>query len=112
MLLRDPTLAYDLRQGTLMDALRDHFPGLREMQAQNPDYLERCARCFLKGLCQQCPARSWSEHGTLDTPVEYHCEIAHARARDLGLLADGERAWEIEDWRRRIQQMEAGSPNE
>ena len=33
------------------------------------------------GLCEQCPAKSWSEHGTLDTPVEYHCEMAHAQAR-------------------------------
>ena len=112
MLLRDPSLVYNLRQGTLRDALQNHFSKLRQIEAQNLLYLERCARCFLKGLCEQCPARSWSEHGTLDTPVEYLCEIAHARARDLGLLAEGERAWEVVDWRQRIQEMEAGSENE
>ena len=72
------------------------------MRATNPDYLERCARCFLKGLCEQCPAKSWTEHGTLDTPVEYLCQVAHAQARYLGLLAEGEQAWEVADWRQRI----------
>jgi radical SAM protein with 4Fe4S-binding SPASM domain len=107
MLLRDPQLSYDLRHGTLRDALENFFPQMRTMQAENPLYLERCARCFLRGLCDQCPAKSWSEHGTLDTPVEYLCQIAHARARDLGLLSPGEHAWEVEDWQARVQEMEA-----
>ena len=64
------------------------------MRARNPEYLKRCGRCRLRGLCEQCPARSWSEHGTLDTPVEYLCEVAHAQARDLGILKDGEMGWE------------------
>jgi radical SAM protein with 4Fe4S-binding SPASM domain len=102
MLLRHPDTVYDLRQGTLREALTEAFPQVRELRATNPAYLERCARCFLKGLCEQCPAKSWSEHGTLDTPVEYLCQVAHAQARYLGLLAEGERAWEIEDWRARI----------
>ena len=67
-------------------------PRLRELRATNPEYLRRCARCFLKGLCEQCPAKSWAEHGTLDTPVEYLCEVAHAQARWLGWLR-GRRAW-------------------
>jgi hypothetical protein len=56
----------------------------------------------LKGLCEQCPGKSWAEYGTLDTPVEYLCQVAHAQARYLGLLNGGERAWEIADWRARI----------
>ena len=88
--------------GGLEDALTNFFPQVRELRATNPDYLARCARCFLKGLCDQCPAKSWQEHGTLDTPVEYLCQVAHAKARYLGLLADGETAWEVENWRERI----------
>jgi hypothetical protein len=68
----------------------------------NPDYLARCARCFLKGLCEQCPAKSWMEHGTMDTPVEYICRVAHARAMDLGLLTEGEKAWEVVDRREKV----------
>jgi radical SAM protein with 4Fe4S-binding SPASM domain len=95
--LRAPELTYDLRNGTLGEALRDFFPRVRALQAKHPAYLERCARCFLKGLCEQCPAKSWAEHGTLDTPVEYWCDIAHEEARELGLLAPGEKAWRVGD---------------
>jgi hypothetical protein len=44
-------------------------------------------------------------HGTLDTPVAYLCEIAHAQAGYLGLLEEGERAWEIMDWKKRIREF-------
>jgi radical SAM protein with 4Fe4S-binding SPASM domain len=100
--LRHPDTVYDLKTGSLRDALTSFFPRLRQMRAVNPDYLARCARCFLKGLCEQCPAKSWAENGTLDTPVEYFCQVAHAQARDLGLLRDGERAWEVPNWRERV----------
>jgi MoaA/NifB/PqqE/SkfB family radical SAM enzyme len=117
MLMRHPDTVYDLRGGSgappgagsglgdratgdgtaspLRYALTEFFPRLRELRATNPDYLARCARCFLKGLCEQCPAKSWAEHGTLDTPVEYLCQVAHAQARYLGLLAPGEDAWAL-----------------
>jgi radical SAM protein with 4Fe4S-binding SPASM domain len=103
--LRNPDLGYDLKAGSLRDAVTTFFPRLREMRATSLDYLARCARCFLKGLCEQCPAKSWSEHGTLDTPVEYLCQVAHARVRDLGLLQDGERAWEVSDWHSRVDRL-------
>jgi radical SAM protein with 4Fe4S-binding SPASM domain len=95
--VRAPELTYDLRQGSMRDALTRVFPQLCELRAFNPSYLARCARCFLKSLCNQCPAKSWSENGTLDTPVEHHCQMAHAQARYLGLLANDEQAWEITD---------------
>ena len=129
--LRDPETVYDLRNGAnchcernvtipngqteiasqtdpamtpLKYALTEFFPRLREKRATNPDYLRRCARCFLKGLCEQCPAKSWMEHGTLDTPVEYLCQVAHAQARYLGLVKEEENAWELERevWRERV----------
>jgi radical SAM protein with 4Fe4S-binding SPASM domain len=101
--LRAPELTYDLRNGTIREALQQFFPQLRGLRAANPDYLERCARCFLKGLCEQCPAKSWSESGTLDTPIDLLCRSAHAEARWLGLLGPDERAWEVREWRSRIE---------
>lgn len=102
MMLRHPNTVYDLKKGSLKDAVTNFFSEVRKMKAKNSDYLNRCARCFLKGLCEQCPAKSWMEHGTLDTPVDYFCEIAHSQARYLGLLGNDERAWEIEDWQERL----------
>lgn len=103
--LRHPDVVYDLRKGSLKNALTDFFPKIRQLKAVNPDYLARCARCFLKGLCEQCPARSWTEHGTLDTPVEYLCEVAHAKARYIGLLEENEYGWEVEDWQKRVKKF-------
>jgi radical SAM protein with 4Fe4S-binding SPASM domain len=105
MLLRHPDVVYDLSRGTIRQALTEAFPRFRELRATNPAYLQRCARCFLRGLCEQCPAKSWTEHGTLDTPVEYLCRVAHAQARYLGLLNEGEQAWDVADWQRRTEAL-------
>jgi MoaA/NifB/PqqE/SkfB family radical SAM enzyme len=103
--LRHPDTVYDLKKGSLKQAMSSFFPAVREMKATHPDYLARCAHCFLKGLCEQCPGKSWTEHGTLDTPVEYLCEIAHVQAKHLGLLQEEEKAWDVEDWQDRIQKF-------
>ncbi len=95
--LRHPATVRGLAPGSLGEAVTEFLPKLRETRAADPAYLERCARCFLKGLCEQCPAKSWAEHGTLDTPVEYLCGIAHAQAVAAGLLEKGEKAWTVVD---------------
>ena len=99
--LRHPETIYDLNAGSLREAVTEFLPRLRERRAADPAYLERCGRCFLKGLCLQCPAKSWAEHGTLDTPVEYFCDVAHAQAAAAGLLEPGEKAWTVRDGGRR-----------
>jgi len=95
--LRHPSTVFDLDAGSLREAATEFLPGLRAMRAADPSFLARCARCFLRGLCAQCPARSWAEHGTLDTPVEYFCDVAHGQAVAAGLLAPGEKAWTVTD---------------
>ena len=44
----------------------------------------RCRPCSLRGLCEQCHASSWIEHGESGTPVQYHCDVAREQARRLG----------------------------
>lgn len=105
LLLRHPDTTYDLKKGNLKDALKVFFPSLRERRAKNSDYLARCARCFLSDLCDQCPARSWMESGTLDTPIEHYCRTSHRIARGLGLLGDAENAWDILDREKRIEEF-------
>jgi len=116
MLLRHPDTVYPLDadlhherhpETTLSPveyALKVIFPECRRMRSHNPVYLKRCAQCFLQSLCEQCPAKSWEEHGTLDTPVEYLCEVAHAQARYLGLVKENEKAWLLPKtiWRGRL----------
>ena len=100
--MRAPELVYDLRKGSLEDALKNFFPKIRELKSSNPEHFLRCGKCFLRRICLQCPALSWQENGTLDTPIEYYCSIAHTEARFLGLLKDGEFSWKVEDWDKRI----------
>ena len=95
--LRHPATVYNLAAGSLREAVTEFLPAVRDMRSAGRAYLERCGRCFLKGLCEQCPAKSWAEHGTLDTPVEYFCGIAHAQAVAAGLLEPGEKAWTVTD---------------
>jgi len=105
LLLRHPDTVYDLKKGSLRHAIEEFFPKVREIKARDHEYLNRCARCFLNGLCEQCPAQSWMENGTLDTPVEYLCEITHAQARHVGLLGESEMSWEVEEWKERIRRF-------
>ena len=102
MMLRHPDMVYDLSNGSLRDALENFFPRIKTARASAPEYLERCARCFIKSLCEQCPAKSWAVSGNLETPVEYFCEVAHCQAVDLGLLSQEEKAWEVKDWKARV----------
>jgi radical SAM protein with 4Fe4S-binding SPASM domain len=98
--IRAPELTCDVAGAGSSVSLRealDSFARLSQLHATNPDYLRRCAVCIVKGLCEQCPAKSWAEHGTFDTPVEYLCEVAHAQARYLGWLDKTKQGWEVVD---------------
>jgi radical SAM protein with 4Fe4S-binding SPASM domain len=104
--IRAPALTCQVAQapgcehGSLGHAL-ERFRRFGTLEATNPGYLRRCAVCFLKGICESCPAKSWAEDGTLDTPVEYQCEVAHALSRHLGWLGKDEHGWEVADgWER------------
>lgn len=103
LLLRHPDAVYDLDKGCLEDALENFFTDLRKLKPKNSEYLNKCAKCFLKGLCENCPAKSWMEHGLLDSPVKYYCDIAHEKARFLGLLEQDEFGWEVKEWEKRIE---------
>jgi MoaA/NifB/PqqE/SkfB family radical SAM enzyme len=88
-----PLVAHETERAVSMQGALARFSWLDELRATNPEYLERCACCRLKGFCEQCPGKSWSEHGMLDTPVAYLCEVAHAQARYLGWLGGHEHGW-------------------
>ena len=95
MLLRHLDCVYSLRKGSFKEAWEKFVPRVRAIRVNNKKYREKCQRCFLKSFCEQCPAWSWMEHGVLDEPVEYLCEIAHTETVWLGLLKQGEKAWKV-----------------
>jgi len=75
-----PDCVYDLKEGSLRDAWHNFVPRVREMCSDRKEFIEKCRGCPLVNLCMWCPAHSYLETGELDTPVDYFCEVAHARA--------------------------------
>ncbi len=92
--LFNPSLAFDLKQGTLRQALEEHMPRVRAMKIRSLVALERCGRCKLRPACLSCPATAWMENASLDTPVEYHCKLIHQEAYWLGILNPEQKGWE------------------
>ncbi len=78
-----PETIYDLRQGSLREAWQDFVPKVLNMRSQRPEYLEHCHICPIVNLCLWCPAHSFLETGELDTPNEFFCQVARARAASI-----------------------------
>jgi len=78
-----PDCVYDLKKGPLEEAWRNFIPHVRDLRSNNPEYLKKCRSCTLANLCIWCPAHSHLETGQMDLPVEYFCNVAHARAKTL-----------------------------
>ena len=79
-----PECIYDLNKGSLVEAWGKFVPKIRQMLSNRKEFLEKCRKCLIINLCIWCPAHSYLETGELDTPVEYFCDVAHARAELLG----------------------------
>jgi radical SAM protein with 4Fe4S-binding SPASM domain len=109
LLLRHPLTVYNLRKGTLADAIMSFVPHVRGMVASDPRFLERCGRCFLRSLCEQCPGVSWTENRALDGWLEYFCQLTHAQARFIGLLQEGEKSWQVVNWEERVRSTQPTS---
>lgn len=80
-----PDLVYDLRgeNASIEEAFRQLVPRVFTLRSANREFLERCGICPIKNLCICCPAHAWLETGQLDKPVDYYCDVAHARASAL-----------------------------
>jgi radical SAM protein with 4Fe4S-binding SPASM domain len=79
-----PDCVYDLREGTLAEAWRSFAPGVRDLRSNRKEFLETCHVCPIVNLCLWCPARAYLETGEMDRPVDYFCQVAHARANAFG----------------------------
>jgi radical SAM protein with 4Fe4S-binding SPASM domain len=79
-----PGCVYDLRKGSLIEAWHHVVPKVRDMQSNRREFLENCQICSLINLCLWCPAYAYLETGEMDTPVDYFCRVAHARAEAIG----------------------------
>lgn len=68
---------YDLLKGSLKEGFYTFF---HEVLGKKRTRETKCSDCKLRNLCGQCPGWAYLHNGNEEEPVEYLCEIAHARA--------------------------------
>lgn len=110
LLLRHPDFRRSVLDTSLKEIASTVTKHATKKRVWSSAFRSTCGRCFFYGFCEQCPGHAWVEHGTLDTPVQYLCELMHVIARRLGLLAPGEKAWEVTDWEQRLRRPTGANP--
>jgi len=78
-----PDCVYDLKKGDLTEAWENFVLKVRDIRSSREEFLKKCQKCQILNLCIWCPAHSHLETGRMDTPVDYFCKVAHARAEWL-----------------------------
>ena len=74
-----PDCVYDLRQGSLKEAMAVFVPKVLDMRSTDPTFLEKCRGCQIIDFCLWCPAHAHLESGRMDAWCDYFCQVAHAR---------------------------------
>ncbi|TAN40259.1 MAG: radical SAM protein [Nitrospirae bacterium] len=80
--LFSPGGKYDLRTGSFLQG----WEGLlRQERIRSISKQTKCTACGIREICGMCPPNSELEEGGPENPVDFFCEVAHLRARALGL---------------------------
>jgi MoaA/NifB/PqqE/SkfB family radical SAM enzyme len=74
--IKDPSLRYDLRQGTFREAWDVFIPSLANKVRGDAVYAEHCGTCDLRDDCRWCAAFGYLEHGSFTARVESLCAVA------------------------------------
>jgi len=78
-----PDCIYDLKKGSLKEAWEKFVHQVRDLRSDKEVFLKKCRSCPIINLCIWCPAHAYLEAKEMDTPVDYFCEVAHAREAAL-----------------------------
>lgn len=73
---------YNLRQGSFQEGWTIFMPEVRDRRITR---LTRCVSCEIKAMCGMCPANAELENMNPEEPVDFMCQVAHLRAKALGL---------------------------
>jgi radical SAM protein with 4Fe4S-binding SPASM domain len=74
--------AYDLRKGSFRDGWEDFLLGVRRQRMTRKT---KCNCCEIKAMCGMCPANGELENRDAEEPVDFLCQVAHLRAKALGM---------------------------
>jgi radical SAM protein with 4Fe4S-binding SPASM domain len=74
--------SYDLRRGPFREGWEGYLLHLREKKITRHT---KCLSCEIKAMCGMCPANGELENRDPEEPVDFLCQVAHLRAKALGL---------------------------
>jgi radical SAM protein with 4Fe4S-binding SPASM domain len=76
-----PSIGYDLRTGSFRDGWESFLdPIVNRKKTKGV----RCDACAIAATCDSCPGWGELEHGDLEAPVDYLCDLSHRRAEAFG----------------------------
>lgn len=74
--------AFDLRQGSFREGWEGFLSRVRHKKITRHT---KCTHCEIKAMCGMCPANGELENQDCEAPIDFFCQVAHLRARALGL---------------------------
>ena len=77
-----PGDAYDLRRGSFREGWEHSIFNLRRQKITRQT---KCTNCEIKAMCGMCPANGMLENKDPEEPVDFLCQVAHLRAKALGI---------------------------
>ncbi len=83
-LLKEPSMRFDLRKGSVREGWEEFIPALGERKFEGEElreHMEQCGSCDLRQECRWCAVYGWLEHGRFSAPVEYLCKVARESQR-------------------------------
>lgn len=74
---------FDLRKGSF----REGWEG-RLLQERSRKIMKhtKCIDCTIREMCGMCPPNGELEKGDPEEPVDFFCEVAHLRAKNVGIV--------------------------
>ena len=73
---------YDLRSGSFQEGWKYFLADVRQKKSSRQT---KCISCGLKAMCGMCPANGELENQDPEEPIDFMCQVAHLRAKALGL---------------------------
>lgn len=86
-LVKDPSLRYDLKNGTVVKGWDNFIPSVADRIFEGEEYARNCAICGMRRDCPWCPVYAYLEHGRPEARVDYLCSLTRA-GREKGHIME------------------------
>ena len=74
--IKDPSLRYDLRNGSFQDCWDNFIPSLETKIKITEEHKKNCGSCDLRKDCRFCPVYAYLEHRDFNKKIDYLCAVA------------------------------------